>query len=407
MAYRSSSANNGNGSSGTVPVPASAATDDIAIVALNIDGTGHGTITVTDFTQLDSTITVATPDGHTQAIFYKRLTAADSGNYAFSWTNSNDWIAECALFSGRNTTNPPVASTGATNSSSNTSPVSVGANGVTALTDDDLIWIGGLDGSGLAVSAGCAPPTDFTERQDVNDTTRAWCNLSIATRDAVAAGATGTITGTYTMDGGTAGWLAFLVRIPVVSAGVTSTDASAAGAGAATGIGTSRVAVPGSSAAAGTATATGTSSVSTAASSAGVATATASVTVLISAAGFSASVATADAPVEAFIFTAASSSGGATAEAVGASRSTADATAASVAAADAVGASTARADATAAASSDAVAVGSGMASTNASSDGTATAIAVGEDVNDPGDDGEGGDVSPLIWRRRKEMRRAA
>lgn len=227
MAYRSSSTANTSGTSINVPVPASAATDDIAILCLNLDNTGHGTITQpTGFTLL-FTSTVATPDGHTQMVSWKRLTGADSGNYTPSWTGSNDVIGMCALFSGRSTSSDPTA-TAATNTSSNANPVAVGAATITAVDGDDLIWIGGLDGNAIAVGGSCAAPSGYTERQDVSDTTRNWCNLSIATQDNVGAGATGTVTGTYTIGGGSerAGWLAHLVRIPKPAAAGAATTST-------------------------------------------------------------------------------------------------------------------------------------------------------------------------------------
>lgn len=210
MAFRSSTNAVGTAvATINIAVPASAATDDIAILVVNIDGTGHGTITwPSGFTLLDNS-TVASPDGHTQACAWKRLTGADSGNYTVSWTGSNDVVGQCDLFSGRHTSNPPVVSV-ATDTTANSSPISVNATGVTAVAGDDLMWIGGLDATSNVHSPSCAPPSTFTERQD---SVNLWATLSNATKDNVSAGATGTITGVYT-ETVTAGWLAHLVRIP-------------------------------------------------------------------------------------------------------------------------------------------------------------------------------------------------
>jgi hypothetical protein len=223
MAYRSSSNVTGTGvATVNVPVPSGAAANDIAILVVNIDGTGHGTITwPSGFTLLFKT-EVASPDGHTQGIAWKRLTGADSGNYTVSWTGSNDVIGQCNLFSGRHTSNPPVASQ-ASNTSSNSSPISVGAATVTAVTGDDLLWAGGLDMNSNITTTSCAAPSTYTERQDSN---HLWCALSTATKDNVSAGATGTVTGTFTTTT-TAGWLAHLVRIPAAASGPGSVVADA------------------------------------------------------------------------------------------------------------------------------------------------------------------------------------
>ena len=218
MAYRSSSANSAESSATalTTTVPAGAATDDIAIVCASYDDPSVTFTWDAGFTELyDQTMTA---DGHRFGCAWKRLTGADSGNYTAtinSAPGARGWVVQAALFSGRHTTNPPVGSTIAVNNSGNSSPISVAANGVTAVAGDDLCWIGGLDVTSAGVGNGCAAPTSFTERQDTEGGGGAlWSNMSIATWDNVSAGATGTITGTYSLSSGTAGWVAVLIRIP-------------------------------------------------------------------------------------------------------------------------------------------------------------------------------------------------
>lgn len=223
MAFRSSSFNaslTGGSTSGTVPVPSGAASGDIAIIAISLDYFGSETITwPSGFTEVQNYANLGVPDGNIFGIAWKRLTGADSGTYAISWTSSADWLIECALFSGRDATNPPVSNI-ATNTSANTSPVSVAATGVTAVAGDDLLWIGAVDQTGNG-AASCSPPSTFTEQQDAQSTdpggaAGGYCNVSMATKDNVSAGATGTITGTYTTSA-TAGWAASLVRIPAAA----------------------------------------------------------------------------------------------------------------------------------------------------------------------------------------------
>lgn len=222
MAYRNStSAGGGATTTVTVAVPAGAATDDIAILAISTDIGITQTITwPSGFTQLDDTL-ISGPDAQVYASAWKRLTGADSGNYVATLSSStNDHLAECALFSGRHTTNAPVASTLATNTTANTSPISVTANGVTAVAGDDLLWIGAADVTSGGGGTSWSPPSSFTERQDdVNQGPGGgWCNGSMATQDNVGAGATGTITGTFVATV-TAGWFASLIRIPAAAGG--------------------------------------------------------------------------------------------------------------------------------------------------------------------------------------------
>lgn len=219
MAYRNSTSAGGTAYPATVAVPAGAATDDIAILAISIDVASLPTFTwPSGFTQFDAA-TLSGPDGHAYGSAWKRLTGADSGNYSItpSAGSGNDHLVDCALFSGRHTTNPPVASTLATNTTANSSPISVSANGVTAVTGDDLLWIGAADATSAPGGTSWSPPSTFTERQDdVNIVGSGWCNGSIASKDNVSSGATGTITGTFIATA-TAGWFASLVRIPAAS----------------------------------------------------------------------------------------------------------------------------------------------------------------------------------------------
>lgn len=215
MAYRSSSAGSSGGSPVSTSVPAGAAIDDIAILTINADNANAATYTwPSGFTEIAAS--AITHDLHGQAAAWKRLTAADSGTYDVSLSAGNNALLIAALFSGRHASDPPVL-TEAINNSGNSSPISVNATGVTAIDGDDLVWIGGLDTLG-SVGNGCAPPSGYTERQDAGGGADV-SNISLATLDDVAAGATGTVTGTYSLTSSTAGWAAYLIRIPVAGGG--------------------------------------------------------------------------------------------------------------------------------------------------------------------------------------------
>lgn len=228
-AVRDSTVATGNTSGGTglsVAVPAGAAANDIGIISVTIDDV-DATMTVTGFTAL-GTVSHPTLDGQSTGIFWKRLTGADSGNYTGTFGMAgvtNSWIVEAVLLSGRHLTDPPVH-TQATNSTGNTSPVSINATTITALLNDDLIWIGSPDVSVSGAANVFTQPTGYTTLESAEN---AFSNLYTASKEAVAAGATGTVTGTITLTSGTSGWSAFLIRIPALPVGITFDAASNSG----------------------------------------------------------------------------------------------------------------------------------------------------------------------------------
>lgn len=214
MAFLSSTITSGSGTNPSATVPASVVADTIIILLASIDASAAVFDTgdyPSGFTELGETD--ITHDGQTAAICWKRATGADSGSYAFGDVGStNDWTVIALAFSDRHTTNPPVASAVNVNNGANSSPLTTSANGVTAIDNDDLAWLAALDkNNGTSVPA-CAPPASYTERQDGG---AAWTYSAAATRDNVSAGATGTVSGTYTYSAATAGYAAWLIRIPL------------------------------------------------------------------------------------------------------------------------------------------------------------------------------------------------
>ena len=228
MAYHDSTTASGASETPSVAVPNAGgasplAADDIVILVAALDdvtSTAAAGDWPTGFTELGE----AQPsgDGHAVVVGWKRLTAADTGSYTFGSLDGGggttpDWVCQAFAFRGRHTTDPPVMSTIAVNNANNTSPVSVTANGVTAVGGDDLIMISAPDVRGSGIGNGHATPTDFTEREDAEN---AWSNLAGFTRENVSAGATGNITATFSHTGGAtgSGWAAILIRIPSVPA---------------------------------------------------------------------------------------------------------------------------------------------------------------------------------------------
>ena len=167
------------------------------------------------FTELIETDITA--DGHTAWVGWKRLTGADSGSYTFGDVGATaDWVCQAFAFSGRHATNPPVASTVNVQNTPQSSPVTVSANGVTAVDGDDLWWGSAPDVTSSGAGNGHTAPTGYTEAEDSEN---AWANLSGAYKENVSAGATGTVSGTFALSQDSAGWAAFLIRIPLADAG--------------------------------------------------------------------------------------------------------------------------------------------------------------------------------------------
>lgn len=214
MALRSTSSST---SSLTVPVPASAAIDDIAIIVATVD-TAAAVFETADWPAGFAELAQAdvTRDGQTCAVGWKRLTAADSGIYTFGSPGASIGIIHCLLFSGRHATDPPVVSSNAIDNTALTDPVSIVANGVTAVAGDDLVWISVPDVTASGAGNGHAVPSGYTEQLD---TENAFHNMCSATKENVSAGATGTQTGTFSITSGTSGYAAWTVRIPSTGGG--------------------------------------------------------------------------------------------------------------------------------------------------------------------------------------------
>jgi hypothetical protein len=222
VAYRSISSNQGNTTpanfSITTSVPAGVQDNDILLLVFTIDLVS-GTVTSwpAGFTQIYFTTVPAPPgDGQAMGVAWKRA-SGESGTYTISMGNgsgSQDWLCQCVAFSGRVTSGSPV--TASSNSIQNTpqsSPVSIDASTITAATGDDLCWISLPDVTATGIGNGHTAPTNFTERSDQEDTLGGWSNLSVATRNNVSAGATGTVSGQFALTSGTAAWRAFLIAL--------------------------------------------------------------------------------------------------------------------------------------------------------------------------------------------------
>lgn len=184
MAYRSSSfIAEANGTSAPIPVPAGAAVNDIAVCGIYIEDTDAITLPA-NFAVKADLATSPVAQGRL-LVAWKRLIAADTGTYTFTWTNSPWRAGQCVLFTGRVSTGDPfdgtpgTAEAVATGTTLNVSTSPAGSGG-------DAV---GLWTNFATTSNAFTVPTNYVERQDTG-------GLCIDTRDGVAAGSTGNVTAT-------------------------------------------------------------------------------------------------------------------------------------------------------------------------------------------------------------------
>lgn len=172
-----------------VPVPTGAANLDIAVVGLYMESAAviSGAGIPTGFTNKVSLQTSVGTRGRLD-VFWKRLSAADSGTYTFSWTGATFRAAACGLWSGRVTTGDPfdnfVLGTGSAESTVAATTLNVASTPATASGDAIGFWTNFNGGASFT------NPANYTQRQSVSGV------LAMETRDAIAAGATGNVTAT-------------------------------------------------------------------------------------------------------------------------------------------------------------------------------------------------------------------
>lgn len=207
--------------SGAAAAPAGFVANDILILVLSSDANSSTASPPSGFTQLAKD-TWTTPDGQVAVIWWKRAVGSDSLTVTGMISNASK-LLRCFAWSGRHTTNPPVISTSALNQSSNASPTTLTANGVTALSGDDLFWLGALDVTVASATNTFIQPTGYTSQGSSVDTADNFDVIAAATKDNVAAGATGTVSGTLTHSG-SAGWDAYVIRIPSAGGGASAFD---------------------------------------------------------------------------------------------------------------------------------------------------------------------------------------
>lgn len=192
-------------SAGTFLVGASAATAAVAVPAGA--GTGHivlvhlyreATTTVTapgGFTQVTNSPIATTANIHQQSVWWKRLTGGDAGTYSFSWTGSTYREAVATLYSGCVDTGDPTEINNFVQISDTADTVSPPVSGTTTGADRMLVWCSTHFAGTSTVSAGT--PTGYTARAGAYVALAGGATTAVATNPQAAAGATGSVSGTW------------------------------------------------------------------------------------------------------------------------------------------------------------------------------------------------------------------
>lgn len=229
MAFRSAS--NAVGSSGTdqvtIGLPAGVADGDVLIYLTETQAES-----VTWGFTPDDEGTFATTGGAGRATTFAwatRLASSEPADRTISIGGGNGLTikAVCVALSGRSSA--VVADEQATNDSgASPTPISTSLTGVTATAGDDIVIV-----TGAAASAASGTPMNFSA--PTNYTTRATQEIiggpfqagavAIATREAVSAGATGSLAGSWTLGSGHADTAGAVLAFSAGSGGGGSTQA--------------------------------------------------------------------------------------------------------------------------------------------------------------------------------------
>ena len=163
--YRSSSStgNDAWSAAATVAVPAGATTGDVVVASVATWGSPAPAVTAPAGFTLKATHTAG---ADTVRVYWKRLTAPETGTYSFSWSGGRWSSAQAMAVSGAATIGDPLEAIDHASGSGTTFPTTTVSTASTPL----LAWIGRND----EPASGHTPPNGFTEVQDRDCTTFAY-----------------------------------------------------------------------------------------------------------------------------------------------------------------------------------------------------------------------------------------
>lgn len=215
--FGAAGAGSGGGTTTTcnIPVPTGVVTGSIVLAFLYVETTqavtpptGAGTWAEAP----DSPVVVTGAHAHDMHIYWKRATGADSGNYAFVIAAGLAWRMGVALrFAGCVDSGNPFDVTNSAIKTTTTTGATPAVSDTT--TGPDRLWVWAA--SFYASDATCTQPSTYTERAEVS----AGVALDVATADQAAAGASGSLTGTFSANGATGAWLGALLPVAIPATG--------------------------------------------------------------------------------------------------------------------------------------------------------------------------------------------
>jgi hypothetical protein len=221
MAYRSATTNTGSGGSITVTCPTGVVANDVLYALFSFDGAVTNTVTApSGWTELLNAGQSA-PDGQAARLFRKIAGGSEPGTYAFTYNNAGRQIScECVALSGRDVTGTPETFVTLTQQTTNSAtPAAVSANTGTAAANDDIVLFVSTDQAGTTATWQMGTPTSYTVR---GNAAAQYACVSVATRDAVSAGAQGSVTFNYSdtsASGTQTGWSTVAIAVKVAGGG--------------------------------------------------------------------------------------------------------------------------------------------------------------------------------------------
>lgn len=240
MTYQASSSGSVNlATAHTTAVPSGLADGHYVVLLLRSDN-GYPYVSAVDgwpagFAELSAEASTGGPSGRVRKIrgAWKYITSAASegsgGNYTVNIDYGEGCWLEALSFAGRANSAPLVSPTN--DGVAAASPISVALTGVTALAGDDLLFISNVAADTDNTTSSSTAPSGFTSRQSMN---AVWRISNTSTKNGVAAGATGTITGQTTFNAAADSQYAGLViAIPAGSSTPTLSAGTPTGSGGA------------------------------------------------------------------------------------------------------------------------------------------------------------------------------
>lgn len=200
------SSGGGNGTTCNIPVPTGVADKHVILAFLYVETTQAVTPAAGFLEAPDSPVVVTGAHAHDMHIYWKRATAGDTGNYAFTVAAGLAWRLGVALrFTGVVETGNPFDVTASAIKTTTTTGATPAVSDTT--TGPDRLWV--WSASYFNGDATCTPPGTTTERADVSGGVA----LDVATMNQASAGSSGSLTGTFSGNGATGAWLGALLPV--------------------------------------------------------------------------------------------------------------------------------------------------------------------------------------------------